>query len=215
MAVGGGQGASEGVSASTILDAAYEILEQQGFERLSVRGLAAKLGVAPTSIYWHIGDKQAVLDALVTRVIERLGDVEVHGATPEERIASIGQSLRRTLLERPDLVAFVHRQGRTAALFQPARRVLVDELQAPGLAGPEAALAVRAILSLVIGSVLVDRQVERQPAQRETEAELWTALDVDDPELLEHLVRPVDEQQSFDYTLAILVRAVTKKSMSA
>jgi AcrR family transcriptional regulator len=195
------------LSRDQILDTAFEILESDGIERLTVRALAAKLGVAVTAIYWHVGDKQALLDGLVERIIAQLGPVQVRGRGPEERIMSIGRSLRQTLLRQPDLVAVVHRQGRTAALFQPARRVLVRELAAAGLDGADAALAVQAVLNLVIGSVLVDRQVERQPAQRQTPEELWTADDVPDaPTLLAHLTHPVDEEKVFDFSLAVLVR---------
>jgi AcrR family transcriptional regulator len=197
------------LSRDQILDTAFEILESDGIERLTVRALAAKLGVAVTAIYWHVGDKQALLDGLVERIIAQLGPVEVRGRGAEERIMTIGRSLRQTLLRQPDLVAVVHRQGRTAALFQPARRVLVRELAAVGLDGSDAAVAVQAILNLVIGSVLVDRQVQRQPAQRQTPEELWTAEDVPDaPELLEHLTRPVDEEKLFDFSLGVLVRTL-------
>jgi AcrR family transcriptional regulator len=200
------------LSRDQILDTAFEILESDGIERLTVRALAAKLGVAVTAIYWHVGDKQALLDGLVERIIGQLGPVQVRGRAPEERIMSIGRSLRQTLLRQPDLVAVVHRQGRTAALFQPARRVLVRELAAAGLDGAEAALAVQAVLNLVIGAVLVDRQVQRQPAQRQTPEELWTADDVPDaPELLEHLTHPVDEQKVFDFSLGVLVRTLVSR----
>lgn len=200
------------LSRDQILDTAFEILETEGIDRLTVRALAAKLGVAVTAIYWHVGDKQALLDGLVERIIAQLGPVHVRGRAPEERIMSIGRSLRQTLLRQPDLVAVVHRQGRTAALFQPARRVLVRELAAAGLDGAEAALAVQAILNLVIGAVLVDRQVQRQPAQRQTPEELWTADDVPDaPELLEHLTQPVDEEKLFDFSLGVLVRAFVSR----
>ena len=186
-----------------------EILGTEGIDGLTVRGLAAKLGVAVTAIYWHVGDKQALLDGVVDRIIEQIGEVSVRGRGPEARLVSVGRSLRRSLLDRPDLVAVVHRQGRIAALFQPARRVLVRELTATGLAGPDAAIAVQAILNLVVGSVLIDRQVERQPAQLEEPQDLWTAADVPDaPELLQWLTRPVDEEELFDYSLRALVRAV-------
>ena len=200
------------MSRDHVLDTAFEILESDGIERLTVRALAAKLGVAVTAIYWHVGDKQAVLDGLVERIIAQLGPVQVRGRAPEERIMSIGRSLRQTLLRQPDLVAVVHRQGRTAALFQPARQVLVRELAGAGLHGADAALAVQAVLNLIIGSVLVDRQLERQPAQQQTPEELWTADDVPDaPELLEHLTHPVDEEKVFDFSLGVLVRTLVRR----
>jgi AcrR family transcriptional regulator len=192
-----------------VLDAGMQIIETDGVECLTIRGLAGKLGVAATAIYWHVGDKQALLDGLAERVIAELGEVSVRGRDPEARIISLASSLRGTLLERADLVGLVHRQGRTAALFQPARRVLVKELTAAGVEGAGVALAVQAVLNLVIGSVLLGRQLERQPAQRQTPEELWSLADARDaPELLEYLARPIDEKQLFDYTLAVVVRAV-------
>jgi len=214
MTGGRGQGRARGpggnpLSRDQVLAAALEIVEAGGADRLTVRGLAATLGVAVTAIYWHVGDKQALLDGVVDAVIAEMGEVTVRGRGPEARVASIGRSLRRSLLERADLVALVHRQGRTAALFQPARRVLVRELTASGLGGAEAARAVRAVLSLVVGSVLIDRQVERQPAQVGAPGALWTPEDVpDDPELLDLLMTESDEVDVFDYTLSVLVRAV-------
>jgi AcrR family transcriptional regulator len=197
---------------SQVLDAGMQILETDGIEGLTIRGLAAKLGVAATSIYWHVGDKQALLDGLAERVISQLSEVSVRGRDPADRIVSIASSLRRTLLERAELVALVHRQGRTAALFQPARRVLVTELTGAGLDGASAAVGVQSVLNLVIGSVLLDRQLERQPAQRQTPEELWSPEDVPDgPELLAHLSRPIDEEELFDYTLGALVETITRR----
>ena len=189
-----------------------QILETDGIEGVTIRGLAAKLGVAATAIYWHVGDKQALLDGLAERVIAQLGEVSARGRDPVTRMSSVARSLRATLLERPDLVALVHRQGRTAALFQPARRVLVDELIEAGAVGAGVALGVQAVLNLVIGSVLLDRQLERQPTQHETPEELWSLDDATvPPGLIAHLARPIDELELFDYTLALVVRAVVPR----
>lgn len=209
-----GRPASNAVlSRDLVLDAAFELLQAEGVDRLTIRGLAAKLGVAVTAIYWHVGDKGALLDGLVERIIAEMGEVRVRGRTPKRRIAAIAKALRADLLDRAPLVAVVHQQGRTAALFQPARRVLVRELTAAGLRGEEAALAVQVILQHVIGSVLLDRQVQRQPAQRQTPEELWSASDLPDaPELVAHLARPVDPDKLFDYSVAVIVGALLERS---
>ncbi|HVX22818.1 MAG TPA: TetR/AcrR family transcriptional regulator C-terminal domain-containing protein [Acidimicrobiales bacterium] len=224
MASGGRQGAAGGTSAGgtgrggalsreQVLQAALEVVRADGADRLTIRGLAAKLGVAVTAIYWHVGDKQALLDGVVDLVIADIGEVTAGGRGPEARLVSAGRSLRRSLLDQADLVALVQRQGRIAALFQPARRTLVRELAAAGLAGEEAVLALQAILNMVVGSVLIDRQVARQPAQREEPEELWTADDVPDaPDLLPFLAHHLDEERLFDYTLRTLVRAIVGRS---
>src|ERR1700722_2610881 len=146
---GSGRPPTAALSRSQVLDAGMQILESEGIDRLTIRGLAGKLGVAATAIYWHVGDKQALMDGLGARVIDQLGGVSVRGRDPVSRVVSIATSLRATLLERPELVALVHRQGRTAALFQPARRLLVQELTAAGVDGATIALAVPAVLNLV------------------------------------------------------------------
>jgi len=216
MTTRGGQAAKgrqsgAGLTRDQVLDAAMQIVETDGIERLTIRGLSGKLGVAATAIYWHVGDKQALLDGLAERVIAQLGDVRARGRDPVTRVSSVARSLRVTLLQRTELVALVHRQGRTAALFQPARRVLVRELTAAGVSGADAALGVQAVLNLVIGSVLLDRQVERQPTQRQTPEELWSSADIADaPALLEHLSHPIDEEELFDYTLAVVVSAIVQ-----
>src|SRR5450755_776961 len=118
MTTGAGQAApgrssGAGLSRSQVLDAGMQILQTEGIDGLTIRGLAGKLGVAATAIYWHVGDKQALLDGLAERVVAQLGEVSVRGRTPASRIISIVSSLREKLLERSDLVALVHRQGRT------------------------------------------------------------------------------------------------------
>jgi TetR/AcrR family transcriptional regulator, tetracycline repressor protein len=192
-----------------VLDVAFDILRRDGLDGLTMRALAAKLGVAVTAIYWHVGDKQALLDELVDRIIAEVGEVRVTGGSPSDRLLSIGRSLRQNLLDQPHLVALVHRQGRTPVLFLPAQRIVVEELTKAEVRGADAALAVHAFLRLVIGSVILERTEERSPEQRETVEELWarepSGLDRD---LAARLARPVDRDEVFEFSLAALVRAV-------
>src|ERR1700753_1636503 len=95
-----GGGGSVVLSREQVLDGARPIVEAEGVERLTIRGLAAKLGVAVTAIYWHVGDKQALLDGVVDRIIPDIGEVAAGGRGPEARLVSAGRSLRRSLLEQ-------------------------------------------------------------------------------------------------------------------
>lgn len=185
-----GRAGTAGLTRARVVEVALELLASDGPDALTMRGLAAKLGVAPTAIYWHVGDKQALLDAVVDHITVDVGQVEVEGDEPVERIASTARSLRRHLLERPYLVGVVHEQGRTAAIFRPARTVLARELQAGGLDRRRATLATEAVLHHVIGSVLIEQQVARAPAQRDPPDER------------------VDAAELFEYTLAVLVPAL-------
>ncbi len=47
------------------IDAAYQILVEEGVERVRILPLARRLGVTRGSFYWHFAGRQSLLDALV------------------------------------------------------------------------------------------------------------------------------------------------------
>ena len=56
------------ISREDIVQAAVEIVRAGGYEEMTIRSLAAELGVAPMSLYRHIRDK----DDLLAEVVDRL-----------------------------------------------------------------------------------------------------------------------------------------------
>ncbi|MET8419856.1 TetR family transcriptional regulator, partial [Streptomyces sp. NPDC005098] len=65
-----------------VLGAAAALVRQHGPEALTMRKLAAELGTAVTSIYWHVGNRESLLDALVERTVQEMGAVRPAGPAP-------------------------------------------------------------------------------------------------------------------------------------
>ncbi|MFI7388748.1 TetR/AcrR family transcriptional regulator [Streptomyces sp. NPDC049813] len=194
-----------------VLAAAAALVKQDGPQALTMRKLAAGLGTAVTSIYWHVGNRESLLDALVERTVADLGEIRPRGATPQERVVSVARTLRRQLRERPHLVAMVHERGLTERMFLPAQQALVHEVHAAGLRGARAAEAVRAVQFQVVGHVLVERNRERAPAQRPGEEELWGAREETaegDRSLARALAAPVDPERLFTASVRALVNSL-------
>ncbi|MGR4883876.1 TetR/AcrR family transcriptional regulator [Streptomyces sp. LARHCF249] len=192
-----------------VLDAAASLVKQHGPASLTMRKLAAELGTAVTSIYWHVGNRESLLDALVRRTVEEMGAIRPAGRTPADRILSVARTLRRELRERPHLIAMVHERGLTERMFLPAQQALVHEVHAAGLRGTRAADAVRAIQFQIVGFLLVERNRERAPAQSPAESELWDpAAAPHDPALARALARPADPERLFLLSVRSLVRAL-------
>jgi AcrR family transcriptional regulator len=57
------------ISREDIVGAAVKTVSAGGYEELTIRGLAAGLGVAPMSLYRHIRDKDDLLDEVVDRLL--------------------------------------------------------------------------------------------------------------------------------------------------
>ena len=60
----------KGNTKSEILNTALELFSTQGFEATSVSQIADAVGIRKASLYSHFESKQAILDALVKRVLE-------------------------------------------------------------------------------------------------------------------------------------------------
>ncbi|MFD9358223.1 TetR/AcrR family transcriptional regulator [Streptomyces sp. NPDC060031] len=194
-----------------VLDAATLLVKQHGPAALTMRKLAAELGTAVTSIYWHVGNRESLLDALVERTVQDMGAIRPAGRTPAERILSVARILRRELRTRPHLIAMVHERGLTERMFLPSQQALVHEVHAAGLRGARAADAVRAIQFQIIGFVLVERNRERSPAQSPAESELWDPAGAPhDPPLARALARPADPERLFRLSVRALVAALLR-----
>lgn len=192
-----------------VLEAAASLVKQHGPGALTMRKLAAELGTAVTSIYWHVGNRESLLDALVERTVQEMGAIRPAGRTPAQRIVSVARRLRRELRERPHLIAMVHERGLTERMFLPAQQAIVHEVHAAGLRGARAAEAVRAVQFQVVGFVLVERNRERSPVQSPGEQELWDARTAEhDPALARALARPADPEKLFTASARALVSAL-------
>ena len=199
------------IGADDVIDAATRLGDEPGPHALTMRRLADSLGVAVTSIYWHVGNRDDVLAAVVDRMLADMGTIAAHGDTPAERIESLAHQLRARLLEHSHLVGLVHDQARTAAMFAPVHAAIAAELAAMGCRGADAARLLRALQVHVVGAALLERSVERLGERRDAaavEAELVALGRTDDPALDAALAAPPDRTALFDHGLRALLATV-------
>jgi AcrR family transcriptional regulator len=92
-----------------IVDAAEHLLVTDGPDALTVRAIASAAGVAPMSVYNHLGGKNGVLDALLIRGFDGLGTALVGVSTgdPFEDLAEAGRRYRQFAQEHPSHYALM------------------------------------------------------------------------------------------------------------
>ena len=194
----------ETVGAEVVLDAAARIIELDGVAALTMRGLAEQLGVAVTSIYWHVGGRDKLFDSLVDRLLSEMAQLPVEGDTAVERIASLARSQRTLLIQRQHLLAIAHERDRTPLLFLPIQRTLAALLAELGVTGTDAALILRAVQVHVISSAVMQFSAIRGADHDEEDPSLW-ANDWPDQSLVEALQSPTDYDAVFEYGLNALL----------
>src|SRR5215212_6871856 len=86
-----------------ILDAA-EAVVAQGFEALSMRAVAGRLGAVPMALYNHFATKEQLVDALLDRVLSRFEPLPPTEDWVED-LRRFACTHRRLLVEHPWAVA--------------------------------------------------------------------------------------------------------------
>jgi AcrR family transcriptional regulator len=116
------------LSRETILATAISLADRDGLEGLSMRKLGQELGVNPMSVYHHVSDKDALLDAMVDAAVAEIAPD--HEATAgavvwTEALRSLIQAARRTMLGHPWAVRVLQqRDSPTPAVLRHIDRVL-------------------------------------------------------------------------------------------
>lgn len=80
---------------------AVRVLRQVGFQQLTIRGLAAEMGVAPMSLYRHVRDKDDIVDEVVERLLARAWRPKTDPADWKGYIAEASDKLRHFLVTQP------------------------------------------------------------------------------------------------------------------
>src|ERR1044071_590780 len=112
-----------GLTRQTIIQTALRLLDQVGLEGLTVRRLAADLGVQSPALYWHLRSKQELLDAMADAITVAAGmGPPHHGESWQHWLARPARASRRSLLAHRDGARIV-----ANARMSPATLGMLDE----------------------------------------------------------------------------------------
>ncbi|NGO73764.1 TetR family transcriptional regulator [Streptomyces boncukensis] len=87
-------------SRAQILQAAWRLIEREGWQKLTMRRLAAEAGAAPTTLYHHVRDKDDLLTQLLNDYADRLPRPELPDG-PRERILVAATAMHDSLSAVP------------------------------------------------------------------------------------------------------------------
>ena len=95
-------------TATALLKAAERAIEDRGVDALSVRGVAADVGVSTRAVYSVFGSREALVAALAVRAFDLLGTAVAELPATDDPIADLinaGLEFRRFGIDRPSLFA--------------------------------------------------------------------------------------------------------------
>lgn len=146
---------------AAVLRAALDIADEGGFATLTIRKLAASLGVTPMAIYRHCRSKEEITDGIVDLVVGLSAPTRHEHRDWRRWMRRTLGIMRAALREHPGVIPLL---GTPAGFGPNALRVLNDMftvLLDAGLPGPRAIAAVYALISYTVGSAAIVNAARR------------------------------------------------------
>jgi len=166
-----GQGISRGLTRAAVVDAALAIVDARGLAALSMRSLAAELGVEAMSLYNHVRNKDDLLDALIGRLDAYATEAAAQLAG-RARLHEMAVAFRAALHDHPEVARLFATRPTAGPAWAEGVELTLAGFEQERLEAVAAARAYRVFWAYVTGYVL--REVRQQGAVplREQLAEL-------------------------------------------
>jgi AcrR family transcriptional regulator len=140
-----------GVTRRDVAEAAAALTAAEGLEALSVRQVANRLGVWPTTVMHHAGGRR---DGLLALLIEHLAagiSTDLHGSW-RARLTELGYEFRRVALAHRGLADELLRSGATGPQSLRLADAILDALHDAGLDHDDAQNTYDVFFTYVLGS---------------------------------------------------------------
>jgi TetR/AcrR family transcriptional regulator, tetracycline repressor protein len=149
---------------------ALAVIAEQGVQALTMRSLAARLGVVPGALYRHVRNKQQLQDLLLDGVLAEV-DVRLDPSLGwTEQLKVLAHRLRRVLEQHPGVAGILKTRDPLGPHSLALAEAFLGPLQMAGFADREAGLAFFLLVDYTIGFAVsptsVNEQRVRDPATR-------------------------------------------------
>ncbi|MEU9338555.1 TetR/AcrR family transcriptional regulator [Streptomyces sp. NPDC048290] len=210
------------LSRERVIRTAVAVADEKGSASLTMRAVAAPLGVEAMSLYHHVAGREDILDGMVDTVFGEIElpslDPPADGATDgvsgwREAMARRAHSARAALLRHPWAIGLMDSRSRPGPATLRHHDTVIGALRAAGFSVPMAAHAVSLIDSYLYGFVLqeVSLPFRGAPELDEVAGEILSRMPADSyPHLAElataHVMRPgYDYADEFRFGLTLIL----------
>jgi TetR/AcrR family transcriptional regulator, tetracycline repressor protein len=120
------------LSQEAVVDRALQLADSGGLEALTIRKLAADLGVTPMALYWHFHSKEDLLDGLAERLWSQIDTTLDPSASWSAQLRGLLESLITVLRGHPAAVGLlIAHKGRSEAALR-VMEVALEVLRGAG-----------------------------------------------------------------------------------
>jgi TetR/AcrR family tetracycline transcriptional repressor len=192
-----------------VVAGALALLDAEGLDGLTMRKLAAQLGVQAGALYWHFKHKQALIDAMADALVAEVKAVPPPGRWDEQLTELCGR-LRRVLLAHRDGARVVAGTFTTEPSTLRLGALTVGLLRSAGLPADRAGWAGFAVGYYVLGHCIEEQAQAELTAEGGWEAKAAEGTVHDGSYFDTAMTATVraDPAARFDYGLRLLIDGI-------
>ena len=136
---------------------ALTVISSDGAAALSMRALAARLGVVPGALYRHVRSKEQLCDLVVDGVLAEVDTHAGHALAWTGRVTALARALRTVLEDHPGIAALLKTRDPLGPHSLALAEAFLAALQEAGLPRRQTALAFSLLYDYTLGFALSDR----------------------------------------------------------
>lgn len=156
---------------SAIIQTALQLVDEQGLDSLTLRALANKLGVRAPALYWHVTNKQELIDEMARAMLDGQTSwyPQKENEPWQEWLKNVARKRRQILLSHRDGARILAGANMARAKIAPLGiEMTLQVMVTAGFSPQEAWKYHLAIAHYVIGSVF---EMQEEPEIERTERE--------------------------------------------
>jgi len=203
------------LSLDQVIDAAAELIADEGFGALTMRRLAERCGVGVTTLYGYVRTKEDLLAAVANRFFGQVELPSGPGDSWQGEVAAVFRSVHEIWLEHPELAQIAVTQPIDGLAAYRGAEVVLAALRRGGFDPEEAVDAFEVLVCFTAGFTLRQLAFGASSAIAPDRLRSLTGLPVGEfPQLVE--LAPVfaarNVQRRFDDALGIVLRGIAQDS---
>ncbi|MEW1700048.1 TetR/AcrR family transcriptional regulator [Streptomyces sp. NPDC093249] len=220
-------GGPAGLDRDRIVGAAVRMLDEDGLAKLSMRRLAAELGVTAMSLYWYVDTKDDIIEFAIDMVYGEIDLAAIDAAGDwRERVRVLALDYRRMLVRHPWMSPCAGQYLNIGPAAIAVGSKIHGSIRDTGLPTARQPSATSAVFQFVYGYGTIESQFERRATEAGMSQDDFYGESVrafrDDPAFVEALAPMadiLDERAShgsvtaiwdrdFDYALEVLIAGI-------
>ena len=194
------------LSRTEIISTAIRIADEKGLAAVTLRGIAAQLGVHVTSLYNHVPTKEAVFDEMIKALVVK-AKLPTGALTWQDWVRRFAAAMRTLARKHPGAIEAFHYAPAQGERANETAEAAFAAFRAGGFDAVSAYSAVKATSLAVLGLMLDDTARLRQGARRSDVSKLPAERF---PHLHE-IARVADDADTFSYLIDVLIDGLTAR----